>query len=393
MIRNAHPGGLVQGLAGVLFCVLEASVFAGVPNLPQPTGEQIELRVETDATVLVTGLGDAVKLSQAAAFTADDWRDLLHIVARDPDRSAAGADLPPLLGRFALQGSTLRFEPRFPPAPGLVVEVRFDTGRWTDGTGAEALETSVRVPHPDVERNTKVEAVYPAAEVVPANLLRFYVQFSAPMSARHVLPHIALLDEQGMPVETAFVEVEGGLWDPERTRLTLFVHPGRVKRGVGPNQALGPVLEAGKAYTLRVEESATDDFGRRLVAAYEHAFQVGPEDRTSPDPETWTITPPRTPNEPLRVDLMEPADVALLQRMPLVVDTDGGVVQGRIDVAPDGSSFLFEPESPWASGTYELRVPSTLEDASGNRVGGLFEERRARESSDDRVIARSFVVR
>lgn len=400
MIRKAHLGHLNQRLAGVLCCVLVAAASAAqasVPDMPTEAGQKIELRIESDATVVVECLGDAAALSRAATFSDEDWRKLLHVVARDPGRSAQGSDLPPLLGRFVLDSRALRFTPRFPVAPGLIVEAKFNARNWRGdeaSTGPDILTASFAVPRPDAERTTRVEAVYPATETVPANLLRFYVHFTAPMGARHVVPHTSLLDRDGQQIDTAFVEVEGGLWDPTRTRLTLFVHPGRVKRGVGPNQALGPVLEAGRSYTLRIGEDATDDFGRRLAEPHEHTFRVGPEDHVSPDPERWTLTPPASPDEPLRVELVEPADVALLQRMPVVVDADGEFVAGRIDVSSDGLGFTFLPASNWATGDYELRVPQTLEDASGNRVERRFEEASTSdEAADRRAISRSFVVR
>lgn len=402
MIREAHLGSLIEGLAGVLFCwllVVAPSVLASVPDL-STQAEQIELRIENDATVVVEGLGDAATLSRAAAFSDDDWRNLLNVVARDPERSAEGTELPPLLGRFDLDGSALRFTPRFPPAPGLIVEARFSARNWHGDeafTGSDILTASFAIPRSDAVRTTRVEAVYPATETVPANLLRFYVHFNAPMGARHVLPHVELLDEDGHAIDTAFVEVEGGLWDPTRSRLTLFIHPGRVKRGVGPHQAMGPVLEEGRSYTLRVGEEATDDFGRRLAEPYEQAFKVGPEDHASPDPGRWMLTPPASPNGALRVELIEPADIALLLRMPVVVDADGSQVDGQIDVSSDGLSFAFRAYSSWVPGEYELRIPSTLEDASGNRVGREFEERpdpagMDPESPEPRWVSRSFRI-
>ncbi|MDA8017957.1 MAG: hypothetical protein MPN21_10970 [Thermoanaerobaculia bacterium] len=378
MWSETRPGRSLEALAGALFCsILAVGSLASVPELQLQGDMPIELRIENDATVVVSGLGDDARLRQAARFTAGDWRDLLHVVARDPNRTAEGADLPPLLGSYSLDGSNLRFKPRFSPTPGLVIEASFAIERWAGRSDSRVLTASYLVPRPEVERTAQVEAIYPATQTVPANLLRFYVHFSAAMSARHVLPQIELLDGGGNAIETAFVEVEGGLWDPSRSRLTLFIHAGRVKRGVGPNQALGPVLEEGKNYTLRVGEQALDAHGRHLVETYEHRFTAGPEDHVSPSPVSWTLEPPRSSDEPLRVSLVEPADVALLQRMPAVLGDAGRPVAGRIDVSKDGSSFAFLPEGAWEPGNYELWVPAALEDPSGNRIGRKFEETRS----------------
>ncbi|MEO1087123.1 MAG: hypothetical protein AAFY88_23045, partial [Acidobacteriota bacterium] len=164
----------------------------------------------------------------------------------------------------------------------------------------------------------------------------------------------------------------------DRTRLTLFVHPGRVKRGVGPNQALGPVFEAGGRYRLRVEASAKDAAGRPLGDAFEAALLVGPADHRSPDPLMWRFVQPPHPAAPLVVELDEPVDAALLGRL---LNVEGRAVRVRVD--PDGRRARIEPESPWTSGRYRLLVPVALEDPSGNRVDRLFEEAPASAGDED----------
>lgn len=49
-----------------------------------------------------------------------------------------------------------------------------------------------------------------------------------------------------------------GLWDPEGRRLTLFLHPGRIKRGVAMHEALGLALRPGRRYRLVVDREAED---------------------------------------------------------------------------------------------------------------------------------------
>ncbi len=42
--------------------------------------------------------------------------------------------------------------------------------------------------------------------------------------------HIQLRDAKGKAVELPFLELGEELWNPDMTRLTLFIDPGRVKR-------------------------------------------------------------------------------------------------------------------------------------------------------------------
>ena len=48
---------------------------------------------------------------------------------------------------------------------------------------------------------TVVEAVYPTAERLPENQLKFYLHFSAPMSRGEAYRRVQLLDEKGKAVE------------------------------------------------------------------------------------------------------------------------------------------------------------------------------------------------
>mgnify|MGYP003346898067 CR=1 FL=1 len=86
-------------------------------------------------------------------------------------------------------------------------------------------------PVPPERATTLVTQIYPSADVLPENTLKFYVHFSAPMSRGHSYDHIRLLDEANRPVELAFLELAEELWSPDMLRLTLLMDPGRIKRG------------------------------------------------------------------------------------------------------------------------------------------------------------------
>jgi hypothetical protein len=141
----------------------------------------------------------------------------------------------------------------------------------------------------------RVEAVYPSAETLPENQLRLYVWFSAPMRKRQVADGVRLIDVgSGEPVELPFVEVVDGLWDPSGHRLTLFFHPGRLKRGVGPRLALGPPLRQGRRYRLEIDAALRDGRGRSLASGCTKSFSVGPPDLRSPEAAHGSRPPGRT---------------------------------------------------------------------------------------------------
>ncbi len=370
-------------------------------TVPERAGSEpggIEIRFETPegrpdlVTVVVIGLEPADSTVDLRPPSEGDrldpriWRDILRVVAVEPDFGAVPSDFPSLLGSYSWArdetGAQLRFRPKFPPTPGIELRVTLDQTAWRglspDESGADF---TARWTVPDLTRapTTRVEGVFPSGTqgetvVVPSNLLRLYVHFSAPMSAHAVLPHIELLDDSGTAVPVAFVGIPGGLWDPERVRLTLLVHPGRVKRGVGPNQAMGPVLEEGRRYRLRIASQALDADGLPLVEAFEHEMLVGPPDLQPPDPQQWQLDLPKDPQDALRIRLLEPADRALLERLPWIEGPDSRPVSVDSSASVDGLSLTLKPHQDWAPGRHVLVIPPELEDPSGNRPGRRFEE-------------------
>ena len=100
-------------------------------------------------------------------------------------------------------------------------------------------------------RRTIVDRVYPTGDVVPENQLRLYVHFSAPMGLKGGLDYIKLLDDRGVEVKDPFLPLDTEFWNGDRTRFTVFFDPGRVKRGILPEQGNGPVAHGGQAVHAR----------------------------------------------------------------------------------------------------------------------------------------------
>ena len=219
-----------------------------------------------------------------------------------------------------------------------------------------------------------VEAIYPTASRLPANTLRFYVVFSAPMSAGEAHTRLRLVDDRGAVVPGAFLELEEELWDPSGRRLTVLLDPGRIKRGLRANLESGAPLVAGRRYRLEVDAGWRDAHGAALSRGYVKAFQATAEDRTSPDVDAWSLQPPAPGAvQPLVVRAPEPLDRALLASAITVVDANGEAVEGEIDVADGEREWRFTPRSAWANGRYALRVGVELEDVAGNSLQRLFD--------------------
>ncbi len=290
----------------------------------------------------------------------------LQVFTGGADELATGRA--PVLGEASERREGVSWVPRYPLQPGQQY-----TAVWRPLVG-EQISTTFTVPRRDLPATTVVVAVYPSSQVVPENLLRLYVQFSAPMS-RGVAPRfLELVDDDNDPIAGAFVVPEQELWSPTDDRLTLFFDPGRLKQEVGPNLAAGTPLHVGQEVTLRIQAEWPDAHGAPLRESFEHTWQVVQADRERPRADEWMLHAPARPEEPLRLEFPEALDRALLHRM-LTVETEAGApIVGAITVARGEREWVFAPTSPWLPGSYTIRVDPDLEDLAGNSLERLFDE-------------------
>lgn len=217
--------------------------------------------------------------------------------------------------------------------------------------------------------------IYPTTEVLPENLLRFYLYFSRPMGQEDILRHIAILDEAGNPVDGAVLSNRYDLWSPDRRRLTLLLDPGRVKTGLAAHEAMGRALQPGQRYSLAIRGTAKDAEGCSLGQDRVHGFRVGPADLSPPTPVDWEIIAPSAGStEPLVVDLGSAHDHLSLAYRLRVHDSDGAVVPGAIELGEGETVWRFVPRHPWAATPHHVSVDAQLEDLAGNRPGVLFDQ-------------------
>jgi hypothetical protein len=238
---------------------------------------------------------------------------------------------------------------------------------WTIARGVTAAPASAA-------QATVVEAIFPTADTLPANLLRLYVVFSAPMSIGESPAHLQLLDDAGREVAGAFLRLDEELWDPTRRRLTVLVDPGRVKRGLRANLESGAPLVEGRRYRLVVEREWQDGKGLPLQARFEKRFVATAADRGSPDLAGWRLAEPRpSTRDPLTVRFAEPLDRALLAHALTIHDPRGAVVRGEIVVGREEREWTLVPSQPWMAGKHTLRVAGELEDVAGNSLQRVFD--------------------
>ena len=308
-------------------------------------------------TVELRGLGGpSLRALRKLGDEPEAWTPIFSV--------AVGPDLPPVSGRYRIEHSLVRFTPDLPLQPGRSYLARFDPG-------GRAPLTARLTPGAEARREpARVTAVQPSGRTWPANLLRLYVQFSVPMAVGEP-GALTLLDERGKPLDEPFLPLGYEFWSPDRTRLTVLLDPGRVKRGL----VAEPILRVGGHYTLGVGAGWRDATGAPLEAGYRFDFQVGPPRRSGLDLEAWRITPPPAGSRaPLLVVFDRPLDHGLLLSAVGVAGADGGRLAGRATVGPSETAWSFTPEQAWKPDDYRLLVQPWLEDPAGNRPGAPFEE-------------------
>ena len=310
---------------------------------------------------------------------------------KNPDRTPAehnaalavhvvqgGADATICLGgRYTVVGEVVRFTPRHPLEPGLSYRAILDLDRLGSGqraTPARRIVADYQTSKAPEGSRARVVAIHPTSKVLPENLLRLYIQFSAPMSRGEAYRRVHLRDAQGVEVDAPFLELDEELWSADQTRFTLLLDPGRIKRGLKPREELGPALIVGNTYSIVVDATWQDAHGATLEKGAIQSFRVGPADQTSPDPTAWRVDAPRAGGrEPLVIHFPDPMDHALLERMLTVHDAAGRPVVGTVAVDPGEQVWRWHPREAWVTGDYRIVIDVELEDVAGNSVARPFE--------------------
>jgi hypothetical protein len=359
-----------------LAAIVVLTSFAAACSSGAASAPQIVLRTDTPAPVIdVTGLSKRQldTLAQSTP-TAEQWVRLLRVSVKPAGNTTA--DMPPVAGNYAVVDKAIRFTPLFPLDAGREYSVTFDPSQFP-GAGASdsgAVHTAV-VSRPAETRmpSTIVDHVYPSADVIPENQLRMYIQFSALMSHRSGLDYVRLLDDRGKDVVDPFLPLDAEFWNADHTRYTVFFDPGRVKRGILPNQQMGRALEPGRRYTIVVSQEWRDAQGVPLKSGFRREFLVGPADERPLATTNWRIEAPSAgSSSPLNVTFPEPLDHGLLMRA-VGVSRNGVSLEGEVRVENGETRWTFTPREPWQAGEHQLVVLSFLEDLAGNRIGRAFE--------------------
>ena len=225
--------------------------------------------------------------------------------------------------------------------------------------------------------------VYPSGSAVPENLLRIELRFSEPLRAPLNINHVKFLNASGREIEDAFLDLP--LPSTDSRRVTLLLHPGRVKSGVGANVLLGRALKEGDEVTLSIDDAA-------LPRPVHKTWHVTAFDATSPAPQAWTFQVPAAGSrQALNVQLDAPISSSA-ESLIAIRGPNGARVRGRVSLGDAETMWRFTPDRSWQAGRHALMVNPDLEDPAGNRACAPFELVHASDIGCDASVERTFEV-
>jgi hypothetical protein len=290
-------------------------------------------------------------------LTADQGEAWLRLCLLDPETNKPG---PAMLGSYQRDNADLVFRPRFGVEPGRTYRAFFGPIHGPTAT------KDYRAPLRNGGTPAAVVKIYPTADVLPANHLKFYVYFSQPMrGGKDIFSQIEILDRDGNAIPDAWLADE--LWDETGQVLIIYIHPGRIKWGLVLRDVLGPVLRPDHEYSFVVRGDMVDANGHKLGKDVAKKFRTSAEDRQRVNLGAWQVQPPKAGTlQPLSVSFRKSLDHKSLERFLAIRDGQGSSVAGRIATGKDEISWSFTPAQPWKNEDYHLLVNGRLEDVAGN---------------------------
>lgn len=304
-------------------------------------------------------------------------------VARSEDSPA-----PPLLGNYTVTSDELQFVTRYP----LSSAVKYSVEVAPTLTATKSAPVTFALDNKPLAPAPTVAAVYPTADVLPENLLKFYIHFSSPMSRGEAYEHIHLMHD-GTEIKDPFLELGEELWDVDQTRFTLFIHPGRIKRGVKPREDDGLPMTDGKEYSLQIDQAWQGADRQPLATTHIKKFRVVAADEGQPNPVNWKIgTPKAGSQEPVTLTFNESLDHAMLNRVFLIRNAAGELLEGRTDISEHETVWSFVPAKPWKRADYAIEVATNLEDLCGNSIARPFETKMQLDSADTTAPAAMIAI-
>jgi len=280
---------------------------------------------------------------------------------------------------------------------GLVFEplIPFQRGASYTVSVLQKKVASFHIPVDNKHTAPQVVAVYPQSDTLPENTLKLYIEFSQPMREGESLQHIKLVNHQKDTLPGTFLDLQPELWNENRTVITIWFDPGRIKRNLQPNLTMGAPLQPNSTYQLIISKNWQDAEGTRIGYDFVKSFVTGVRDSLSPNLQRWKIAVPKAASrQPLYIRLDKALDHFLLLECLQVTDQNGTLLKGKFTVSDQDRSCYFTPQQNWRTGRYTLVILSKLEDLAGNNLNKAFDRdiTNSKKPATQEFYTRNFII-
>ena len=272
-------------------------------------------------------------------------------------------------GNFSILENKLIFKPYFSFEIGLAYVLRLK-----NIDSEEFYYVPFQIGEKEKVDEAKLLTIFPTANLLPENLLRFYFYFQTPMKQEEALKHIKLIDENGNADDHAFMKFKEELWSSDGKRLTILFDPGRIKRGVFTNEIQGPALENTKHYHLNVSAEWQDVHGQKLFKNTKKEIIVIEAIREKIKIEKWALEKPSLDSHgKLFIHFDRIMDHALIESMIQIRGDEENLIEGQWELLDNEKRVQFIPQNKWEKGDYKIEFDTRLEDVSGNNLQNLLD--------------------
>lgn len=271
-----------------------------------------------------------------------------------------------VIGTYSSQNNRITFIPTYALLKGKNYLARYNNGK-------NAIEKTFNIPRNSGTSSSSVHQVYPSIEVLPLNVLKFYIQFSDSMARGFAYDNIHFINAKGDTLKEVYLDLKEELWSPDMKRFTLLLDPGRIKRGLQSLEDLDYVFEQNGEYSLVINKNWHTADDQPMVTDFQKQFKTTGFSEVYDSYLEITNTPVRDTQQTLKLSSKNPNDYALLQRVIEVTDASGQQVAGTVLLGKHELSWEFTPAQAWKSTSYQVRIESIIEDLAGNNMINPFD--------------------
>ena len=285
-------------------------------------------------------------------------------------------------GHYTKVGDYLVFKPYFPFESDMTYVVRTRNEKLDNTYSYQSFQIGKKKT---IER-AEVISIYPLANQLPENLLRFYIYFNTPMKKGQALKYIQLRDEEGNIDQHTFMKFKQELWSADGKRLTVLFDPGRIKRGVSTNMLRGPALLEGKKYELIISGDWEDVYEQPLFVNSTKKIEVVSAYYQHIKVKNWRVNKPRKNSyDALSIHFDRIIDHALIQSMIKIVNEKENPINGHWEIIEEERSIIFIPKVKWKKGNYKIIIDSRLEDVAGNNLQNLLDHNKTDKENNSKT--------